>query len=98
MHRFKDPRHLSWIRSLGCAAQSLSCSGPIQAHHLLKPWVGSRGMGMKADDRNVIPLCAHHHQVLHTKYGSEDSFFSIHGRSEGYAKKLAEHLYLHTGD
>tara|TARA_E500000331_G_scaffold319325_1_gene331939 strand:- start:914 stop:1087 length:174 start_codon:yes stop_codon:yes gene_type:complete len=50
-------------------------------------------MGMKADDRNVIPLCLFHHQQLHTKYGTEDGFFYIHGRPEGYAKEVSEYLW-----
>jgi len=91
--RFKSAKHLAWVRSLSCSALSLTCNGPIQAHHLLRPWVGGRGMGMKADDRNAIPLCAYHHSVLHTQHGSESKFFHDHGRLPEYAMQLAEEIF-----
>ena len=91
--RTTNSRHVAWVRGLPCAASSLTCNGGTQAHHLLRPWVGGRGMGMKADDRNVIPLCLFHHSQLHTKYGSENSFFTVHARDDGYAQELAEHLW-----
>lgn len=50
-------------------------------------------MSLKADDRNVVPLCMHHHQMLHVSFGNEEKFFEAHGRSSDYGKKLAEALY-----
>jgi len=46
----------------------------VEAHHLLKPWQGSRGMGMKAGDQNAVPLCPEHHRELH-HYGDEYAYF-----------------------
>lgn len=69
------------------------CQGPIQAHHLLRPWIGSKGMGKRADDRNVIPLCMKHHAELHTKFGSEASFFKHHNLPEDHGQKLASSIY-----
>ena len=94
--RIKSKKHLEFIRSLKCCAESLSCNGNIQAHHLLKPWAGGRGVSLKADDRNVIPLCVHHHAILHTKYGSEKSFFYGFGRDENFSKGLAEYLWKNS--
>lgn len=91
--RFKSKQYLHWIHELGCTINDHKCNGPIQAHHLLKPWVGGRGMGMKADDRNVIPLCMHHHSELHVKFGDEFQFFSHYEKPEEYGKQLAEALY-----
>jgi len=91
--RVLNGKHLAWVRSRPCAALSLSCNGAIQAHHLLKPWAGGRGMSLKADDRNVIPLCQHHHAELHTRHGSEKSFFNVHARSEEFAKMVAKELW-----
>ena len=91
--RVLNGKHLAWVRSRPCAALSLSCNGPIQAHHLLKPWAGGRGMSLKADDRNVIPLCQYHHAELHTRHGSEKSFFNVHARSEDFAKLVAKELW-----
>jgi hypothetical protein len=48
---------------------------------------------LKADDRNVIPLCQHHHAELHTRHGSEKSFFNVHARSEDFAKLVAKELW-----
>lgn len=66
--RYTSKRYLEYISDQEC----LFCwTTPCQAHHLLKPWIGDRGMGMRADDRNVVPLCFPHHHELHTIYGSE---------------------------
>ena len=46
----------------------------IQVHHLLKPFYSSRGMGLKASDKDVIPLCEKHHRELHMM-GDEYKFF-----------------------
>ena len=50
----RDPRYLSWIRSLPCAACGSVFN--IDAAH-----TGLRGLGQKADDRSCIPLCRRHH-------------------------------------
>lgn len=95
-HRSKSKVYLKWIHELGCTINDHKCNGPIQAHHLLKPWVGGRGMGMKADDRNVIPLCMHHHSELHVKFGDEFKFFENYDKPEDYGQRLAKALY-HEG-
>ena len=91
--RFKSKEHLNWVRQLGCSVQSRECNGPIQAHHLMKPWDGERGMGMKANDKNVVPLCFFHHHVLHTQFGDEYKFFESYVDDSEYGKKLAQTLY-----
>lgn len=40
------------------------CSGPIEAHH-----AGVRGLGQKAPDDTVIPLCSGHHRHLTDRSG-----------------------------
>lgn len=93
--RFKNQKkYLNWIHELGCSTQNPKCQGPIQAHHLLKPWAGPRGMGMKADDRNVIPLCMGCHAELHTQYGDEEKFFESRNLPANYGRAMAEHLYM----
>tara|TARA_R110002153_G_scaffold244479_1_gene399896 strand:- start:638 stop:862 length:225 start_codon:yes stop_codon:yes gene_type:complete len=59
----------------------------------MKPWDGERGMGMKANDKNVVPLCFFHHHVLHTQFGDEHKFFESYLDDPEYGKKLAETLY-----
>ena len=96
-HPFKNlDNHIQYVKSLPCVICEAGFSSThkiVQAHHLLKPWVGTRGMSMKADDRNIIPLCLHHHQILHTKYGSEKLFFESFGLPADYGKQYAKSLW-----
>ena len=73
--RFQCKPHMQLVSEMRCCVWGLSCNGMTQVHHLLKPWVGARGMGLRADDRNVVPLCQYHHQQLHDRYGDEFKFF-----------------------
>ena len=91
--RVKDRKHLEFVSELECCVKDISCQGPTQAHHLMKPWVGGRGMGMRADDRNAVPLCFFHHSQLHTKFGNEFKFFARYFRSETFGQELAKSLY-----
>ena len=95
--RFEDKVHLQFVASMQCCFKTMNisqnCKGPTQAHHLLRPWDGVRGMGMKSSDRNVIPLCMYHHGLLHTKYGSEKAFFEAYGLTENIGKILARNLW-----
>ncbi len=81
------------VAEMRCSVYALSCQGMTQVHHLLKPWIGSRGMGLRADDRNVIPLCQFHHQQLHDVYGDEFKFFEAHFLPATYGQELAEELW-----
>tara|TARA_R110002153_G_scaffold89214_2_gene218575 strand:- start:153 stop:446 length:294 start_codon:yes stop_codon:yes gene_type:complete len=76
-----------------CKAGYYSHSREVQAHHLLKPYDGVRGMSLKANDRNVIPLCLHHHSQLHTKFGDEYQFFASYGLPTSFGKDWAKKLW-----
>lgn len=92
----KAQRHLAHVRENDCAVgvnSKSDCNGGVQAHHLMRPWSGVRGMGMKAGDENAIPLCATHHSELHHR-GDELAFFSESGYSPNYGKALAYGLWL----
>lgn len=95
--RFVDKEHLAWVRQQSCLIKQAgfySCKGGVvQAHHLLKPYIGLKGLSRKSGDQNVIPLCLHHHAELHTKYGSEKAFFKNFGLPENYGKEMARKLY-----
>lgn len=94
--RYKDESHLKWIRTLPCLlckAGYYSHSKEVQAHHLLKPYDGVRGMSLKANDRNAIPLCLHHHAQLHTKFGDEYKFFTSYGLPENFGQVWAKRLW-----
>ena len=87
--RYSNKKHLEWVSELDCAIsdhynrlyingtapkEKPICSHEVQAHHLLKPFFSSRGMGLRAGDKDVIPLCFKHHSELH-RNGNELKFF-----------------------
>lgn len=47
-------RHMARVRELGC----ILCGAPASIHH-----INAHGMGMKASDFEVLPLCFQHHQA-----------------------------------
>ena len=73
-------------------------SGGVQAHHLLKPWDGSRGMSMRASDKNLIPLCYRHHAELHDQLGTEANLFDKYGLATHFGQMLAEDIYNEFAD
>ncbi len=88
--KFKSKKHLQFVGGQPCCVcQSQST---IQVHHLLRPWDGVRGVGLKANDKNVIPLCFSHHNELH-KRGNEESFFEEQGFSHYHGKGVARTLW-----
>ena len=72
---------------------SEECNGGVQAHHLLKPLWGTRGMGMKASDNNTIPLCQYHHALLHFTDGNEDKFWTKYGLDAEFGRMKAHRLW-----
>jgi hypothetical protein len=59
--RVQDKEHLRFVRDQPC----LICGrAPSQAHHLR--FAQPRALGRKVSDEWVVPLCALHHQALHT--------------------------------
>jgi len=94
--KIKNKKHLIFVSNQTCCLTSVSadwCNGNVQAHHLLKPYSGKRGMGMKASDNNVVPLCYSHHAELHDKNGDEDSFWTTYNLSEDYGREVAEYWW-----
>tara|TARA_Y100000114_G_C11752502_1_gene325119 strand:- start:1988 stop:2293 length:306 start_codon:yes stop_codon:yes gene_type:complete len=91
--RTQNKAHLQRISEYRCCIWDLSCDGMTQVHHLLKPWSGQRGMGMRSDDKNVIPLCSFHHHQLHNKYGNEEKFFQAHFKPADFGRVLAQELW-----
>ena len=91
---YKNIKHLAFVRSLQCAVASNDCFGDVQAHHLMKPWKGWRGMALKSGDMNVIPLCHRHHMLLHDM--TEIRFFNSMGHSDDFGKILARSLWMQS--
>ena len=101
--RYTNRQHLEFVSECDCTLNDYAqgkdrCAGGIQAHHLLKPWDGGRGMSMRANDKNTIPLCFKHHQELHDWLGTEANIFKKYGLAEDYGKRYAEALFIdHIG-
>ena len=95
--RYTNRAFLEFVASLPCMLRSFDaandCSGGVQAHHLLKPWDGSRGMSMRSNDKNAIPLCFKHHAELHDNIGSEYKFFLKYGLEEGMGQEYSRSLF-----
>lgn len=87
--QLKVPNHLDYVRHRPCC---LCGKVGVEAHHLLRPWSGVRGMGMKAGDQNAIPLCPHHHRALHHA-GNEERFFAEVTGDESFGRLLAMKLW-----
>lgn len=60
--REKDPDHLEKVRQLPCYLSGIfeGCLGIVHTHH-----VKTKGAG--GSDRQVIPLCAIHHNETHRR-------------------------------
>lgn len=71
--RLQDKRHLHFVAGLACCCCKRK---PVQCHHLLRGPV--RGIGLRAGDDQVIPLCPECHQKLHHS-GDEIGFLTGHG-------------------
>lgn len=94
MSRFINKEHLAWVHELNCCLQfRKDCQGGIHAHHLMKPWQGHRGMGLKATDKNIIPLCAKHHHDLHQR-GNEWKFFEEIAGYDLFGQNTAKLLWI----
>jgi hypothetical protein len=98
--RYENKKHLSHVREKNCLCRGVDCYGDVEAHHLMKPWFGYRGMGMKAGDMNVLPLCHKHHMELHD-VGNENSFWVRKGHSPDFGRAVALRIWEaspHTED
>jgi hypothetical protein len=65
--RFRD--YMLFVKRLPCSAIAIDadskCEGPIEADH-----AGRRGIGQKAHDSTVIPMCSKHHRERHSFSGA----------------------------
>lgn len=76
--RERDFDRMAWCKTLPCAVVKLDvlegpagrlgrmllCDGPVEAHH-----AGEHGVGQKAPDDTVVPLCVLHHKELTDRRG-----------------------------
>lgn len=92
--RFLSKKHLEWVTTFDCILFNYRmCSKqPTQAHHLLKPVYSFRGMGLRASDKDVIPLCFDCHSKLHG-HGNELKFFKLISDNENLGKEKCIQLW-----
>tara|TARA_Y100001972_G_scaffold16174_2_gene17455 strand:+ start:2070 stop:2402 length:333 start_codon:yes stop_codon:yes gene_type:complete len=91
--RIKNKKFLEFVSKHECclsAHSSYPCHANVQAHHLLKPYDGVRGMGMRASDNNSVPLCYYHHALLHDSHGNEDMFWESFDLSADFGRNVAK--------
>jgi hypothetical protein len=89
-------KHLALIRQLPCCVTGRA--GPNDPHHLKSgPAAKERGVGMRATDKWLVPLCRSAHDELE-RLGSrsEDAWFRAHGIAD--VVELAAALWHGTGD
>tara|TARA_R110000787_G_scaffold48785_1_gene117201 strand:+ start:356 stop:754 length:399 start_codon:yes stop_codon:yes gene_type:complete len=92
-NRFVNKEYLKYVSLKQCCFKHSSCDGYTEVHHLLRPWIGERGMSLKADDRNVVPLCMKHHRELHTKHGTENNLCNQYDKKDGWLLNLSKEMY-----
>jgi|TARA_R110000824_G_scaffold149195_1_gene319308 hypothetical protein len=106
--RYTNKKHVEWVSNLDCCIADhfnrLRQNGTmpkdrprcsdynIQAHHLLKPIFSSRGMSLRAGDKDVIPLCYSCHSSLHNM-GNEFKFFEKMVCNTRFGMATAERLW-----
>ena len=91
--RKKNLKHLKYVASMPCCLRYYGgCKFGVQAHHLLKPYFGTRGMSMRSEDSNAIPLCYEHHTQLH-RNGNETKFFKGITGDELFQLKLVKKIW-----
>ena len=68
--------HDAFVRGFLCAVgkkHGNECQGRMEAHHIREgiqmreEGKGPAGTGKKHPDSELVPLCAHHHHIIHTK-------------------------------
>ena len=92
--RFLSKKHLEHITTFDCIMfpYSWCARRPVQAHHLLKPVYSTRGMGLRASDKDVVPLCFDCHTELH-RNGNELKFFQLIADNENLGKEKCRELW-----
>ncbi|WP_312976390.1 DUF968 domain-containing protein, partial [Atlantibacter hermannii] len=63
--RWQNEKYTRWVKSQPCACCGKTADDP---HHLIG--YGQGGMGTKAHDLFVLPLCRTHHDELHADVGA----------------------------
>jgi len=97
--RIKDAAHLKFIRQLPC----LVCGNDIQTEAAHVSYADpkydkrSRGLGEKADDWAVVPLCGKCHRDQHD-CGNEQEWWWTHSFNAIDPLRYTAALYLKSGD
>lgn len=93
--RFQSRKYLEYITSeFDCILFPYAwCKRrPVQAHHLMKPFYSVRGMGLRAGDKDVVPLCSDCHRELHLN-GNEEKYFKLITDNENFGREKCQELW-----
>ena len=92
--RFVSKKHLEHLTTLDCSLfPYVWCRRrPVQAHHLMKPFYSVRGMGLRAGDKDAIPLCFDCHRELHLN-GNENKYFKLITDNENFGREKCQELW-----
>lgn len=90
--RVRDKKYLSWLHTLPCSVPGCA-NRNIEAAH-----VGPRGMGIKCNDREAIPLCAitHHREGKESHHKLQKLFWEHHGLDREALFTYLTNLYERT--
>lgn len=66
---------LQWLRGRRCIIDNKDCSGPIVAAHV--DYAGTKGMALKVQDCDAVPMCDFHHKEQHKGWKSFEKKYRI---------------------
>jgi hypothetical protein len=94
--RYENKAHMKEMRDeMSCSlAGRCECDGPVEIHHLLKPFIGTRGMGRKADDRNTQVIIANYTGNTETKTNSLKTRRGSRNSADGGPKSFGKILHI----
>lgn len=87
--------HLACIRKLPCLACYPFIKTAGEAHHL--KMTGDRGMGLRSQDKDAVPLCRTHHDEVE-RAGAKNEAAKMRSWDIKDPLQLASDLWKATGD
>ena len=90
----RDPKYLQWIRERPCIFEGDNCSLTVEAAH-----IGPHGMGQKASDHSVLPICGFHHRMgFLSLHGAGKRFWDIHSNLADRDRLIAHYRDLYAAE
>lgn len=86
-----EKEYYAKVAQLGCIIHNADCGGRLELHHPT-----GAGMGLKADNKDVIPLCFNHHSAQtplkfgHSVHKGTKSFEQNYGTQKELSERAAK--------